>query len=412
VGSVVAVVSLLSGCWWGQPRFSAGGTSYNPYERTLTAANAAQITELWHAPVATEGYPLVSWGDRVLYRTGGSGDVVGALDAATGGQVWELTSAGNLMHARDDVFYVDRFPDPIGCDGRPALEGWDTATGTRRPERDIHAWDDAACDGPGSLIGIGDRYVLVAGYEWRDPHFLSTLRVHDLRTGTTRRLPDLGDGSSISSVGPLDEAAEQYYVVGSAGGPTGGDQVEARSFTGEVLWAHQMFLSFPTVPVTAEGRLYVGNRYTFDYDGFDVLDTATGNELWHGNVPGEMVQPAVRRGVVFTGLATVADGRLLAYTDCGDPSCEPSWTGSGEGRISAVMAAGNLVYATSRDDGTNAGAIRIYPADGCGAATCAPLRTIALDTPNAVAIVSGGRLLIQTNDGIHAYGITTGPLTP
>jgi hypothetical protein len=72
-----------------------------------------------------------------------------------------------------------------------------------------------------------------------------------------------------------------------------------------------------------------------------------------------------------------------------------------------VITAGNLVYAITRDDETNTGAIRIYPADGCGAATCAPLRTVALDTPDANAIVSGGRLLIHTNDGIHAYGIPT-----
>jgi outer membrane protein assembly factor BamB len=400
---VTTVVSLLSlsGCW-GQPRFSAGWTSYNPYEETLAPADARRITELWHAPLPAEGWPLAAWRDRVLVR---SGDEVVGLDAVTGTEVWRAPSFG-LTYVRDGVLYVPRFDDPTDCDGEAFLEARDTATGARLPDEDVHAWDDPVCDGPDGIIGLGDRYGLLHGYRLLNeeppaPPTESTVRLYDWQTGTTTLLPQAG-----GSYGPLDEASEQYHVIRPAGGGGGESSVEAWSFTGVQLWSHVVYLSSPTSPVVDGGRLYVGNRYTFGHEGFDVLDTGTGAELWHGTVPGQMVQPAVRSGVVYTGLVATEDGPLLAYEDCGEPSCDPIWTGTGTGRVTEVIAAGDLVYASTRDDEAGRATVRIYAADGCGRPTCRPLKTITLEGAHTTAIVSDGRLLVATpGDGVRAYGL-------
>jgi outer membrane protein assembly factor BamB len=394
-GVVVALAMLLSGCWWGQPRAEPGWTSYNRFERTLTAADADQITELWSTDTSYGG-PLLSWRNRVFVM--GSDDAIHALDTTTGDQVWHTPALAGYA-VRDDVLYV--------ATGN-ALEARDPVTGVRQPGNDVHPFDTAPGSG-GDILDIGGQHALVTNVIFNPPSVDETVRVYDWQAGTSTLIPGSADPTDVR-VGPIDEAAQRLYRIRPAGGdqPPGTEQVEALSFTGEQRWSYPTFLSFPTAPVVDGGRLYVGNTYTFGNDGFDVLDTQTGAKVWHGTVDGEMAQPAVRDGVVYTGVVAQPDGPLLAYQDCGQPTCDPLWTGTGTGRVGEVVAAGDLVYALTRDDTAGTVGVRIYAADGCGGATCAPLKTITIDAQGngATAIVSGGRLFVNVfGVGVRAYGL-------
>jgi outer membrane protein assembly factor BamB len=408
--AVLAVLGLLplSGCWWGQRNFSSGWTSYNPFEQTLSVATVQDIGQQWHADVpAAEAHPFVSWRDRVLIY---SGNAVVALDTATGEQVWSAAMGNGFHPIRDGVLYTREPFDPTQCPpGGPALLAWDVATGERLPAEDLHAWDDEGCDGPDNVIGMGARHALLRGYHMEatgDPQqpyeSVYTLRAYDIEsaTSTSVRSTSLDD-----RVGPLDEVGERYYTIGPAGGIGGQEVLEARSLDGQVIWTSNVSVANPAQTAVGDGRLYVGNRYEFGYEGFYVFDTETGDELWRGLVDGTMAEPAVRDGALYTGVVSTEDGPLLAFEDCGLAECLPTWIGTGPGRVVQVIAAGDLVYAVGRDDDSNSVGIRIYAADGCGTATCAPLRTITVPGPHADAIVSSGRLLVATPDGVTAYGV-------
>jgi outer membrane protein assembly factor BamB len=399
-GVAVALVVLLSGCWWGQPRFEPGWTSYNPFEHTLTAANADQITERWSVDAPYAG-GLLSWRNRLFVA--GTDGAVHVLDTTTGDQVWQTPLLGGYV-VRDGVLYV--------LAGN-VLEARDAVTGARQPGNDIRPFGAPVGDDSSGIVDIGGRHALLLGVIFHPPgEPEDTLRLYDWQAGTSTRMPVSADPADVR-VGPIDDAAQQFYLIGPAGGgfPPGTEQVEARSFTGDQRWAYPTFLSFPTAPVVDGGRLYVGNTYTFGNDGFHVLDTDTGELLWHGTVDGEMAQPAVRNGVLYTGVVAQPDGPLLAYQDCGQPACDPLWSGTGTGRVIEVAAAGDLVYAVTRDDTANVVGVRIYAADGCGAPTCAPLKTITIDSQGngVTAIVSGGKLFVNVFDvGVRAYGLPTG----
>lgn len=408
--AALAVLGLLplSGCWWGQRNFDSGWTSYNPFEQTLSAATVQDIEQQWHATVPDPAaYPFVSWKNRVLVN---SGNGVVALDTATGEQVWSAAVGNGHPPIRDGVLYTPEPFDPTQCPpGGPALLAWDVATGDRLPAEDLHAWDDERCDGPDGVIGMGERHALLRGYHMeetgdpQDPYgTIRTLRVYDFESATSTVV---ATRSQDDWVGPLDEAGERYYTIGPAGGVGGQEVLEARALDGQVIWASNVSVARPVLAAVGDGRLYVGNRYEFGHEGFHVFDTATGVELWRGLVDGTMAPPAVRGDALYTGVVSTDDGPLLAFADCGLDECLPTWTGTGPGRVVRVIAAGDLVYALGRDDDSNSTAIRIYAADGCGTAACAPLRTITVPSPNVDAIVSGGRLLVATPDGVTAYGV-------
>jgi outer membrane protein assembly factor BamB len=398
----LGLVVTLSGCWWEQPLYSAGGTSYNPYETSITSSTVGQLSLVWHAGFAGEGSPMARRGDRVLASFG---NAMHGFDTETGAEVWQVAGAGGFPQVRDGVFYTPNFPDPRGCGGGASLQAWDVETGARVPTRDIHAWD-GACDGPNFIVGLGSRYGLLSGWRYIDPqlHTVYTLRVYDFQTGTSTLVPSTSRASTFDS-GPLDEAGQRYYVTGPGSSPSV-ERITAYSLTGQELWAHdESFSEFLFHSVVDAGRLYVGNRYIFSDDGFDVLDTATGNQLWHGNVTGEMVQPAVRNGVLYTA-TSMTPGPLLAFQDCGSADCDPIWSGTTDGRVGDVIAAGDVVYATVRD-ATDHWSVQAFPADGCGAATCSPLTTIAVDANFPKVIVSAGRLFVESSTGIDSYGLPT-----
>ena len=97
---------------------------------------------------------------------------------------------------------------------------------------------------------------------------------------------------------------------------------------------------------------------------------------WIGLVPGDLdwASPVVARGNVYI---TGGDSGLVVFpaTGCGQATCQPSWTGAtGPQAIAAPAVAGGVVFVSSQASFTsNDGRLSVFEADGCGSSVCQPL---------------------------------------
>jgi outer membrane protein assembly factor BamB len=142
----------------------------------------------------------------------------------------------------------------------------------------------------------------------------------------------------------------------------------------------------------------------------DEHEITTGNvsELavsWVGQVPGNLnwASPVVARRHVYI---TAGDAGLAAFpaNGCGAPTCAPEWRGAtGPQAIATPAVANGFVYVPSQTNpNSNHGRLNVFDADGCGAAVCPPLwKGLGGDSSFLISspAVIGGRAFIASYDG-------------
>ena len=361
VGVVLASVSL-SGCWL-HVGFDAGHTRHNGLEATLTVANAGSLTEAWSAELlAKAGEPLVR-GDRVYVVTGGTTSTgittdVRAFAAADGQAAWARRFGG----AGEALF-------------------WDASF-------------------------VGEEL-------WTGYFMVGTLGPRPVGTYAGPVRIDPADGSVIAST---------TDAVG----------VTAPVDVGDVVVQAWVALAAP------QRRLVV-------------RDTATLATTWTGALNGDLgtglpgVAPAVVDGQVFVGDGTTLYAFPLA--GCGATTCAPTWTLDLGARPTAVVATpgGSSVLVTRGTDlvavdratgaitwtaplGSAApglaladeriyvaagGTLAVFPAAGCGAATCAPATSVTLAADaTAAPVVAGDVVYVGTTGAVQAFDASEGPPAP
>jgi hypothetical protein len=138
-------------------------------------------------------------------------------------------------------------------------------------------------------------------------------------------------------------------------------------------------------PVVSNGRLYIGgidgNLSVFAADG---CGAASCEPLWQAHIDGTInFTVAVANGLVLVGSPNVHALFAFPAAGCGAAMCKPVWTGRmQDGATGAVTASGGIAYV-----GDISGHLYAFRTTGCGRATCPPLWTgvglpnEALDTP-------------------------------
>jgi hypothetical protein len=178
--------------------------------------------------------------------------------------------------------------------------------------------------------------------------------------------------------------------------------------------AHLLDAVIDSSVAVAGGVAYVG-----DFHGHLYAFKAAGcgakacQPLWvgHGFETELVGAPAVGNGYVyattFLDTPNLFSGRLLVFpaAGCGQANCLPSWTasiGGPAGSTAAPAVTARAVYTTSGTlfgDGVNTNFhLMAFPADGCGAKTCKPLRTYDTGDGGAEgsAAVSGNMVFATT----------------
>jgi outer membrane protein assembly factor BamB len=393
---IVLLAVLMSGCW-PTPGQGPDRRSFNPFERTLTAATVGDLTEVFRAPLADGAGPPVVTGDGLFVRTGLS---IAAFEPRTGAPRWSVRLPDAPPGETDQWFSVS---DPYLAGGGRVLAtqtmyraggfidvdlvtlGTDSGASTRRFAGGI------LNSLRGTAVGqLKNESNSVGSFQW----------IHIEHVDGGEQWGGLAFELGGPAVGSL--AADRFFVstatqVQSYDTTTPCplvDQANVRICSTE--WVRPLESPTPVV-IGDDTTVYVGSSASLI-----AIDTVAGGIRWRSSLTGRLtVAPALADGVLY---AASADGTLSAVPagGCGGPLCGRSWSSATGAAISVQPAvAGDVVYVGSAD-----GTLLAFAADGCGAATCEPLWTTNAGAPitGGLAVYSG-RLYVGTQAGLVAYGL-------
>lgn len=130
--------------------------------------------------------------------------------------------------------------------------------------------------------------------------------------------------------------------------------------------------------------------------------------VWTGATADSASTIAVANGIAYVG---DFGGTLYAFdtAGCGKPSCKPLWTwqGSGEQITTAPAVAGGSVYVGTTQNNVDppTGRLVVLPAAGCGAKVCKPTWTADLQGPvRSFSPVVSGDTLFAGSDARFGVG--------
>ena len=153
------------------------------------------------------------------------------------------------------------------------------------------------------------------------------------------------------------------------------------------LWRGMATGDFTSTPAVAGGLVFIGSAdhflYAFPAAGCGAAVCAP---AWKAHLRDAVVDSSVS---VANGVAYIGDfhGHLYAFTaaGCGAAVCKPLWTGHGRSTelIGAPAVGNGNVYVTTFIDTPNlfSGRLLVFPADGCGQPDCTPSWTAGIGGP-------------------------------
>ena len=417
LGGVAVLSAMLAGCWWPQTGAGPDRSAHNAAESAITAATVGSLHQLWSAPTdGPAGDPVTSTAgvhidgtDRVYgFRTNGT--PLWSIPVPNG---WsDIADFTSVLVDGDRVLAVH--------EGLESTEWIDAAN--------AGVWLDAAT---GATLGTGimadgERDGLVAGSHSRylDGIYGESLQVADATTGQILE----GGLLAVSLIGSRADAPS-HVTLGAAAVFQSGPGLRSdsqnfatlgvRSFPRQngaancgppqfphfacAIWTTDLTgtSATPVVVSADQSTLYVGVDSTLH-----VLDATDGSVLWTTPL-GSMITaaPAVGQGRVFvpTGGGQLA---VLPADGCGAATCAPTWAGATGSAITVQPAivgtgSGAVVVTGGADGGLDA--LRVT---GCGAATCTPLWSASAGAPvTGAPAVSNGAVYVGTAAGLVAFGI-------
>ena len=153
------------------------------------------------------------------------------------------------------------------------------------------------------------------------------------------------------------------------------------------LWRGMAAGDFTSTPAVAGGLVFIGSADHFLYAFLAAgCGAAACAPVWKAHLRDAVVDSSVS---VANGVAYIGDfhGHLYAFTaaGCGAAVCKPLWTGHGRSTelIGAPAVGNGFVYVTTFIDTPNlfSGRLLVFPAAGCGQASCAPSWTAGIGGP-------------------------------
>jgi hypothetical protein len=405
-GLVALLLVAAQGCWL-QTGFSPRRTGSNPLEQTITASNVADLEPAWTTDVSTTNPPgaVVVWRDTAYVRSSGA---LTALDAVSGEARWTSTSlegdaapalaenrlwvptSGPSCHlvavdmatgaTVDSTLYGGPDYSNLGtsaCGSGPALSvgtkilaDWNYLAFVPAPRCPQGAWDFES--GVAALDHGPDAS------RWDVTSQAAGCGTPPSQPSITRYRAPSSDGRSVFV--PADTGIVAYPVA-DCGRTAIGQQCRA-------TWSRSVGEGMAAPPVALDN----GDLAVPMADGrIVVLDAATGEPQWTGNVGAAVSVPLAATGTTI--YAAASDGTLAAFPagGCGQATCGPEWTATTSAPASAAPSVGgDVVYV-----GDGAGGVTALPAAGCGAPTCEALWTgSAAEAVTGPPVISDGTLYV------------------
>jgi outer membrane protein assembly factor BamB len=419
---VVLAVLALTGCW-PVPGGNADRTAHNPFESAFTPDTVADLAPAWVADLGPGASgPVVVDRGGVFVRVGSE---VSRLQLADGAKAWtwslppdvpDFSSVGEPLVVGRRVLIGYGFGNLGGHwfgtavdPASGATAAGPVATGLLQTARGSIAVGMTASFGSGTPVLVGYTMADVSG----------ATEVG----GGPLAIEQLGSGS----IGEMTIGTQGVFHAGNGllpaagGGVTQGGGVRRFPLDPQTgcgppsaavfacpTWATPLTTVTGVVIGPGEEVLYVGRAG----GAVVALDGATGAVLWETPVGANVTAtPALAGGVLYV---PTADGDLVAVdaAGCGAATCEPLWSAAIDGTAineqPAVSGDGEdaVVFV-----GTSGGTVAAVAAAGCGYDTCgAPLWQASVGAAvTGAPAVSAGAVVVGTSSGeVAAFRLPPG----
>jgi outer membrane protein assembly factor BamB/serine/threonine protein kinase len=360
-------VATASGIMLG---FNAQHTHVNPYERALTTANVAMLTQAWKANTGGSIGSASTVANGIVYISSSGGKMY-AINAGTGEVLWNKPIGsfdfGCAPTVANGVVYMGGFDHQLyALDSKTGATLWTALTKGR----------------------IGSSPTLANGviYVGSDD---GSLYAFEASTGKQRWSVPIG-----SYIRSSPAVANGVVYVGS----DDKNLYAIKADTGTILWKVLTGDKIRSSPAIANGVVYVGS----DDKNLYAVKADTGTILWKV-LTGDKIRssPAIANGVVYVGSE---DRKLYAFEAA---TGKLHWSFLSRDTIDSSPAIANgVLYIGSNDHKLYA-----FNASGCTTASCTPLWTVSTGGPvSASPTVANGFVYIGSNDGnlyaFHLIGVT------
>ena len=413
VGAMVGVAALAlgaTGCWM-QPRLEPGRTNHSNQDAELTVATVADLELSWSTAVTDDpgtGFAAVApvaLNDRVygVADVGDGGDfgffAAAAFDAETGERtwttVWEDITLAFPQRVDDPVLLGNRLIAPSYT--YVPIDGNDVTPGSATVGFDVATGEVTYGDRRHSAdAAVVDGALVATSLD--GPPFPPSVPVEPTIAAI--------EGLAFRPVQAVTALPGDYAIVGdrvawSDGGTAAlgfSSQCPPRDGGCAPDWTTNLASSVGNPTALGADQVV----YTDAAGTLSVLDMATGAVAWQAAVGGgTLTQATVSPSSILVGTQA---GQLVVFPaeGCGAATCSPLWQGTVGGPARFVLSVGDVVFVA-----TSQGTVAAFDASGCGAATCAPLATV--DAGAAITgspIVHQGKLIVGTADGrLVAFGL-------
>jgi outer membrane protein assembly factor BamB len=388
---------------WPQFRFDDHHTGVNPFETTITPANAPLLSEAWQAqlgdivfnssPTVVNGVVYIGSIDGTLwaYPANGCGHALCTTPLWRSSNLWQIvdtpTVAGGKVYVGSQTSFdsaagkLDVF-DANGC-GNPVCKP---------------LWRGLA--GKQSILEssptVANGVVYVGAFDHRlyafDANGCGEKRCRPLWTGKT--------GGTIESTPTMDGDS---VLVGSDDGnlyafPAAGCGLRRCDPT----WLGHIGSSvFESTPAIANGRIYMGSQHSVAVFPAGGCGQKTCEPLWRDQYQGDQSffggSPAVHKGQVFIGVESELG--VFDANGCGQTVCPPLYFDFGSGAQAAILSSPTVVNGVVFA-GRNTAQVLAWRTKPCGQFQCDQIWSGATNEQivNSSPTVVNGTLYIGSAD--------------
>ncbi len=301
---------------WAEQGYGAAHLGWNPYENTISTANAATLGEIWSAPTNSLGGAPAVVNGKVYVTTNSN---IEALSATTGAVLWSALSgtqiygspavAASLIYtvgSGSPTFYAlvattgaikwtqtlgaGTLSSPIVADGNVYIASLDTYIYALNASTGAIEWKTAiGATGEGSPAVVDGVVYVGSG---------TTIYALNALTGAVNWSYATGgtvEGSPAVAGGVLYQGSDDGYVYA----------LRTRSTPGALLWKFSTGNDVYESPAASAGTVYVGSQNS----NFYALDAHTGAQRWSLTTGGILGSAIIANQIVYV---TARDGTLYA----------------------------------------------------------------------------------------------------
>jgi outer membrane protein assembly factor BamB len=332
--------------------------------------------------------PAVAFGKVFVETMGG----MFALDAATGGTVWQNVRAKGFSSPsvfNNSVYVGTSNGTVMRMNATMGTTIWETRLLAKTSFSGITSSPKVAFDwvfvgtfnetgGPGDVVALYEGNGTVA---WRHPtgsiHFSS---------------PAFANGTVYVGVMGFYNTTTQV----SFNPPYGVLALDAA--TGGTRWF------FPTRGSVAASPAIVGSNLVVPSKDGSVyaLDRATGNQVWEARVDAGISSAAVASGTIFVGGGAFGSAGKVTALDAASGSTKWSFAANGPVQSSITYAAGTIVFATNAANGT------VYALDATTGILSWSFEPTPAEYILGSPVVADGLVFVLSDNG-HVYALGRSP---